>query len=124
MGAGTPVGVVFLDNVMEEIVGDIHDEFDSEPSPFTRINDDEFIVEGTLPLIELSDHVPGLFLDSEEVSTIGGHITKQLGRFPEVGETLEVLGYEARVTSADGRRVGQIHFRKLPEPGDADENAA
>jgi CBS domain containing-hemolysin-like protein len=121
---GTPVGVVFLDNVMEEIVGDIHDEFDSEPSPFTRINDDEFVVEGTLPLIDLADHVPGLFLDSEEVSTIGGHITKQLGRFPEVGETLEVLGYEARVTSADGRRVGQIHFRKLPEPGDADENAA
>jgi Mg2+/Co2+ transporter CorC len=44
---------------------------------------------------------------------VGGYVTQQLGRFPEVGETLEVLGYEARVTSTDGRRVGQIHFRKI-----------
>lgn len=116
---GTPVGVVFLDNVMEELVGDIHDEFDSEPSPFTRINEGEFVVEGTLSLNDLQDFVPELILDSEEVTTIGGHITQQLGRFPEVGEIVEILGYEARVTSADGRRVGQIHFRKLPgEPGE------
>ena len=111
---GTPVGVVFLDNVMEELVGDIHDEFDSEPSPFTRINGDEFVVEGTLSLNDLADFVPELVLDSGEVTTIGGHITQQLGRFPEVGEAVDVLEYEARVTSADGRRVGQIHFRKLP----------
>ncbi len=116
---GTPVGVVFLDNVMEELVGDIHDEFDSEPSPFTRINDDEFVVEGTLSLNDLADYIPELELDSDEVTTIGGHITKHLGRFPEVGETIEVLGYEARVTSTDGRRVGQIHFRRLngEDPG-------
>ncbi len=112
---GTPVGVVFLDNVIEELVGDIHDEFDSEPSPFTRINGDEFVVEGTLSLNDLADFVPELVLDSGEVTTIGGHITQHLGRFPEVGETVGVLGYEARVTSADGRRVGQIHFRKRPE---------
>jgi len=111
---GTAVGVVFLDNVMEELVGDIHDEFDSEPSPFTRINNAEFVVEGTLSLNDLAEYVPELFLDSDEVATIGGHITQQLGRFPEVGETVDILGYEARVTSADGRRVGQIHFRKLP----------
>ena len=123
---GTPVGVVFLDNVMEELVGDIHDEFDSEPSPFTRINDAEFVVEGTLSLNDLADFVPELVLDSGEVTTIGGHITQQLGRFPEVGETVEVLGYEARVTSADGRRVGQIHFRKLADESktDAETEAA
>ncbi len=115
---GTPVGVVFLDNVMEELVGDIQDEFDSEPSPFTRINDNEFVVEGTLSLNDLAEFAPDLFLDSDEVATIGGHITQQLGRFPEVGETVEILGYEARVTSADGRRVGQIHFRKLPSETD------
>jgi CBS domain containing-hemolysin-like protein len=118
---GTPVGIVFLDNIMEELVGDIQDEFDNERSPFTRINDDEFVIEGTLTLNDLGGHVPELVLESGEVTTVGGYITQQLGRFPEVGETLDILGYEARVTSTDGRRVGQIHFRKLlPPPQGAD----
>ena len=110
---GTPVGIVFLDNIMEELVGDIQDEFDNERSSFTRINDEEFVVEGTMTLNDLGGHVPDLVLESGEVTTVGGYITQQLGRFPEVGETLDVLSYEARVTSTDGRRVGQIHFRKL-----------
>ncbi|MBC8127147.1 MAG: HlyC/CorC family transporter [Gloeobacteraceae cyanobacterium ES-bin-144] len=110
---GTPVGVVFLDNIMEELVGDIQDEFDNERSAFTRINDTEFLVEGTMTLNDLGGYVPDLVLDSGEVTTVGGYLTQQLERFPEVGETLEVLGYEARVTSTDGRRVGQIQFRKI-----------
>ncbi len=123
---GTPVGIVFLDNIIEELVGDIQDEFDNERSAFTRINDDEFVVEGTMTLNDLGGHVPDLVLESGEVTTVGGYVTQQLGRFPQVGETLEVLGYEARVTSTDGRRVGQIHFRKLvpaepeEEPGFVD----
>ena len=110
---GTPVGIVFLDNVIEELVGDIQDEFDNERSAFSRVNDDEFVIEGTMTLNDLGGFVPELVLESGEVTTVGGYVTQQLGRFPEVGETLEVLGYEARVTSTDGRRVGQIHFRKL-----------
>jgi CBS domain containing-hemolysin-like protein len=110
---GTPVGVVFLDNIMEELVGDIQDEFDNERSAFTQVNEFEFLVEGGMTLNDLGGFVPDLVLDSGEVTTVGGYITQQLGRFPEVGETLEVLGYEGRVTSTDGRRVGQIHFRKL-----------
>lgn len=110
---GTPVGIVFLDNIMEELVGDIQDEFDNEHSAFTRINDSEFVIEGAMTLNDLGGHVPELVLESGEVTTVGGYITQQLGRFPEAGETLEILGYEARVTSTDGRRVGQIQFRKL-----------
>ncbi|MEI7902781.1 MAG: transporter associated domain-containing protein, partial [bacterium] len=113
---GTPVGVVFLDNIMEELVGDIQDEFDNEGSPFTRLNEDEFVVEGTMTLNDLGGYVTELELDSGEVTTVGGYLTQQLGRFPEVGETLEVLGYQARVTSTDGRSVGQVHFRRLSPP--------
>jgi CBS domain containing-hemolysin-like protein len=118
---GTPVGIVFLDNIMEELVGDIQDEFDNERSAFTRINGDEFVVEGTMTLNDLGGHVPDLVLESGEVTTVGGYITQQLGRFPEVGETLEILSYEARVTSTDGRRVGQVHFRKLVPAQSEDE---
>lgn len=122
---GTPVGIVFLDNIMEELVGDIQDEFDNERSAFTRINDEEFVIEGTMTLNDLGGHVPDLELESGEVTTVGGYITQQLGRFPEIGETLRILSYEARVTSTDGRRVGQIHFRKLatPDGGIGDEEA-
>ena len=118
---GTPVGVVFLDNVMEELVGDIQDEFDNEHSPFIRINDDEFVVEGSVTLNDLEGYVEDLYLESGEVTTVGGYITQQLERFPETGETLEILGYEAKVTSTDGRRVGQVHFRKLAEKPDEGE---
>jgi CBS domain containing-hemolysin-like protein len=120
---GTPVGIVFLDNIMEELVGDIQDEFDNERSAFTRINETEFVVEGTMTLNDLGGHISDLVLDSGEVTTVGGYITQQLGRFPEVGETMEVLGYEARVTSTDGRRVGQVHFRKLT-PVEVEEDSS
>lgn len=120
---GTPVGVVFLDNVMEELVGDIQDEFDNEHSPFIRINDDEFVVEGSMTLNDLEGYVEDLYLESGEVTTVGGYITQQLERFPETGETLKILGYEAKVTSTDGRRVGQVHFRKLAENSDEAESS-
>jgi len=116
---GTPVGIVFLDNVIEELVGDIQDEFDNEHSSFTRVNDGEFVVEGSMTLNDLEGHVEELYLESGEVTTVGGYLTQQLQRFPEVGETIEILGYEAKVTSTDGRRVGQIHFRKLDEGEDS-----
>ena len=108
-----------MDNVMEELVGDIQDEFDNEHSAFIRINDDEFVVEGSMTLNDLEGYAEDLYLESGEVTTVGGYITQQLERFPETGETLEILGYEAKVTSTDGRRVGQVHFRKLAE--DLDE---
>ncbi|MFT3991623.1 MAG: hemolysin family protein [Luteolibacter sp.] len=120
---GTPAGIVFLDNIMEELVGDIQDEFDNERSPFTRISDAEFVIEGTMTLNDLAGYVPELFLESGEVTTVGGYLTQQLGRFPEAGETLEVLGYEAKVTSTDGRRVGQVHFRRLV-PSEPEEQEA
>jgi CBS domain containing-hemolysin-like protein len=119
---GTPVGIVFLDNVIEELVGDIQDEFDNEHSPFVRINDEEFVVEGSVTLNDLEGYVSELYLESGEVTTVGGYVTQQLERFPEVGESIVILGYEAKVTSTDGCRVGQIHFRKLEEDETAQDS--
>ena len=110
---GTPVGIVFLDNVIEELVGDIQDEFDNEKPESNWINDNEFVIEGSMTLNDLAGMAEELELESGEVTTVGGYITQQLGRFPEVGETIEINGWEAKVTSTDGRRVGQIHFRRL-----------
>jgi CBS domain containing-hemolysin-like protein len=119
---GDPAGLVFMDNIMEELVGDIQDEFDTESSQIKRINGSEFLAEGSLTLNELSDHFPELDLESGEVSTVGGYITRELGRIPELEETLVVEGYEAKVMSTDGRRVEQVLFRKLDSQGAADSD--
>jgi len=111
---GGTVGIVSLDNVLEELVGDIQDEFDVERPEYRKISDEEFVVEGALGLYEVNDLI-GLELQSSEVSTIGGYVTHLLGHLPKPGEKVRIEGYEVIVTKADGRRVDQLHFKKLPE---------
>ena len=64
---------------------------------------------------ELENILENFDLDTSEVTTIGGYITQQLERLPEPGETVRIQEYEAKVTSTDGRRVGQVHLRRLSE---------
>jgi CBS domain containing-hemolysin-like protein len=111
---GGTVGVVTLDNVLEVIVGDIQDEFDTEEQEFKRVNADEFFVDGSLALYELKD-LSGLHLESEEVTTIGGYVTHLTGHLPGVGEKVKIAPFEVTVTQADGRRVLELRFQRLPE---------
>jgi CBS domain containing-hemolysin-like protein len=109
---GGTVGIVSLDNVLEELVGDIQDEFDADLQEYRKISDDEFIIEGALGLYEVNDLV-GLELESADVSTIGGYVTHLLGHLPRAGEQVRIDGYEVIVTKADGRRVDELHFKKV-----------
>ena len=110
---GATVGMVTLEDVLEELVGEIQDEFDTplRENGFDRVSADEFEVDGKMPLYELAEH-SDIELDSEEVSTIGGYITSEVGHLPGVGETAEVSGYEVTVTSMDGRRILRLHFKR------------
>lgn len=118
---GGAVGIVTLDNVLEEIVGDIQDEFDHDVSEFKRISENEFTVEGTFNLYELADQT-GIELESDEVTTIGGYVTHLLGHLPKVGEKVTIEDYEVTTTKADLRRVQQLQFKRLSSI--ADEAAA
>ncbi|MBK1833015.1 hemolysin family protein [Roseibacillus ishigakijimensis] len=118
---GDPAGLVFMDNIMEELVGDIQDEFDNEEAGYTQVNEEEFVVEGSFSVNELETIFAGFELDAGEVTTIGGYITQQLGRLPEPGEILRIDDFEAKVTSTDGRRVGQVHLRRLSDKDLAEE---
>ena len=111
---GGTVGMVTLENVLEELVGDIQDEFDAEKEEFRKINEDEFAVAGSLGLYELND-VTGLELESADVSTIGGYVTHLLGHLPKQGEQVKIDNYVVTVSQTDGRRVDQLHFRKVSE---------
>jgi len=109
---GGTVGMVTLENVLEELVGDIQDEFDAEKEEFRKINDNEFAVAGSLGLYELND-ATGLELESGDVSTIGGYVTHLLGHLPKQGEQVKIDNYLVTVSQTDGRRVNQLHFKKL-----------
>jgi len=117
---GGTTGIVTLDNVLEELVGDIQDEFDAENPEFRRVNANEFTVEGSLGLYELHD-LAGLELESPDVSTVGGYVTHLLGHLPKQGEQVKIEEYEVTITQADGRRVGQVHFKRVGENGDKEE---
>ena len=112
---GGTMGIVTLDNVLAEIVGDIHDEFDAEKSEFKQLNPDEFEVDGMLGLYELND-LTEMELANAEVSTVGGYVTQLIGHLPKQGEQIQVGDYLVTVTKTDGRRIGQLHFKKSPPP--------
>jgi CBS domain containing-hemolysin-like protein len=111
---GGTVGMVTLEDVLEELVGDIQDEFDTDKEEFKKINANEFTVDGTLGLYELND-LAKLELESPDVSTIGGYVTHLLGHLPKQGEQVKIDNYCVTVTQADSRRIQQLHFQKLKE---------
>lgn len=116
---GGTTGMVTFDNVLEELVGEIQDEFDKEAPELRKVNEDEFDVEGSLGLYELKDLV-GLELESEDVSTIGGFVTAQIGHLPKLGEQTRIDDYLVTITEADGRRVGKLHFKRAAISSDGD----
>jgi CBS domain containing-hemolysin-like protein len=122
---GGAVGIVTLDNVVGELVGEIKDEFDQEQvKEFIRLNEGEFIVQGQVNLYELKE-LADLQLENAEVTTIGGYVVQLLGHLPKQGEEVQVEDYLVTITQADGRRILQLHFKKhVPQPAEAQEHAA
>src|SRR5438034_537111 len=114
---GGTVGMVTLENVLEELVGDIQDEFDFEKEEFRKINANELSVDGALGVYELND-LAKLDLESADVSTIGGYVTHLLGHLPKTGEQVKIDGYLITFSHADNRRVKQLHFKKLSDGAD------
>ena len=114
---GGTVGMVTLENVLEEVVGDIQDEFDFEKEEFRKISANEFTVDGALGLYELNE-LARLELESADVSTIGGYVTHLLGHLPKQGEQVKIGNYLVTVSQTDGRRVTQLHFKKLDDVAD------
>src|SRR6184192_3201637 len=111
---GGTVGMVTLENVLEELVGDIQDEFDFEKEEFRKISANEFSVDGALGLYELND-LAKVDLESPDVSTIGGYVTHLLGHLPKTGEQVKIDGYLVTVSESDNRRVKQLNFKKLSD---------
>jgi len=114
---GGTAGLITIEDVLEEIVGDIRDETDEEEPPVDRDGDDRFWFSARLTLDELSD-VLGVDLRHDEVSTLGGLVFEMLGRVPRAGEELQLAGFRVVVERVVRRRVQRVYFERLA-PGDA-----
>ena len=113
---GGAVGVVTLERILEELVGEIQDEFDREPEEIIALGGDRFSVAGLTPIHDLEERL-GQELDCDEVSTFSGLITAELGRIPERGETLGYGPLRIAVREVDERRVIRAEIERIP--GDA-----
>ncbi|MDH4470828.1 MAG: hemolysin family protein [Verrucomicrobiae bacterium] len=107
---GGAVGIVTLDNVLEELVGSIQDEFDTAEEELRHISDQEFEVVGSFALHDLSEIIH-LKLEETDVSTIAGYVTQLLDHLPQRGEQVLIGDYCVTVKESDGRRVLKLHFK-------------
>src|SRR2546427_1115700 len=111
---GGTAGLVTIEDLLEEIVGEIRDEFDIEDQPVQLLAADEVIVDARVAIDELSEmfHVP---IKKNDFDSIGGFIINELGRIPSVGDNVRVNGISLKVLSVAGRRIKKVRVTKLPE---------
>ncbi len=124
---GGTAGLVTLEDILEQIVGEIQDEYDiDEVAPIQVLGQDQLRVEGGVALSEL-EGVLGHTFDREDVSTVGGLVLAELGRVPRSGEALDLQGYRLTVEQVVRRRVRRVSVHRLPEAapvGTGERNAS
>ena len=120
---GETSGLITLEDILEEIVGEIHDEYDENEEDFVhKISDKEYLVEGSVNLDDFNDRLE-LNLESEEYDSLGGFIIEHLDRLPELGDSVTTSdGIRLVVESLDKNRIEKVHVY-LPEKVEYDEDS-
>jgi len=111
---GTTTGLVTLEDVIEELVGEIEDEFDLHQEPEVRRDGDSWIVPGSLPVRDLAAEL-GLDLGDPHETTIGGHVVEDLGRVPDPGEEVKLDGLWVEVLESEGPLISKLRIRRVEE---------
>ena len=113
---GGIAGLVTIEDILEEIVGEIQDEYDTNEEAYWQpIGDDAFLVNSRLDLDSLAELMK-IDLEEQEADTVGGLIYSLLGHVPEQGETLDLDGWRVTVLSVDGRRINQVRVEPMIPP--------
>lgn len=107
-------GVLTLEDLLEEIVGEIQDEYDDDESPIVELGNGHFVVDASIPIPELNRQVGIEIPDVGEYNSLGGFIVELVGRVPESGTELEELGHKFLIRSADERRISKVEI--VPNP--------
>ncbi len=106
---GTTTGLVTLEDILEELVGEIEDEFDPHSSNELTHDGNATVIDGDAPIRLLTQEL-GITVRGPHEATVGGHLVEVLGRVPEVGETIELDGYNVEVCGVDEARITRLRF--------------
>jgi CBS domain containing-hemolysin-like protein len=119
---GAMEGIVTLEDLLEEIVGEIEDEFDLPDESIERIDEDTIRIDGTFPIDDFNEEF-GTSLPIEDYHSMGGFVFGLLGRAPELGDTVEYDGMHFEVVEVDGSRITRLAV-KFTEPPEMPQEAA
>lgn len=119
---GGTAGLVTIEDLLEEIVGEIQDEYDKEPVPYQKIARDTYVFNARLDVDSVTDLL-GVDLPYADVDTLGGFIFAELGHVPETGETVTYAGWRFTVLSVESRRIRQVRAEPSPSLVSEDEQA-
>ncbi len=116
---GGTAGLVTIEDLVEEIVGEIRDEYDVEQELVLPVSEREALMDARVPFEDVRETFDLEVEPTADYATLGGFITAQLGRFPRQGESFEAAGAQFVVESVEGRRIRRVRVRRLqsePEP--------
>jgi CBS domain containing-hemolysin-like protein len=117
---GGTAGLVTIEDLIEEIVGEIQDEYDVEPQMIERVSDNEYRVDARVPLDDINDLL-GTNWEAEDSDTIGGFVYEQLGRIPAPEDRVEIGSYMINVLSTEGARLKELSIVRV-SPADDEED--
>ena len=112
---GGTAGIVTLEDLVEELVGEIRDEYDDAEEPTSKAVGGIVEVDGLLNLSDLEDDI-GIELPEGPYETVAGYVANLLGRLAELGDTVDYPGGRIEVTELDGRRIARVRFELVQEP--------
>jgi CBS domain containing-hemolysin-like protein len=112
---GGTAGLVAVEDVIEELVGEIRDEYDSEAEPIVREAEDTFVFSGKVGIGEMAERL-GVEIEDGDFETVGGFVLARLGRVPAVGERFEIDGLDVAILEAERRRIHKVRVRRLTAP--------
>jgi len=120
---GSVAGLVTLEDLIEEIVGEIQDEYDWEERPVERLRDGSLVVDGTLSATDLRERYQIPLPESGQSETIAGFMLEQLGAVPKGGEVVSLEGWRFTVVDVERNRISKVKVEKLPVDGPAPAKA-
>jgi CBS domain containing-hemolysin-like protein len=112
---GGTAGLVTVEDVVEELVGEIRDEYDSEAEPIVREADDTFVFSAKVATSDMTDRM-GVEIEGDGFETVGGYVLARVGRVPAAGERFSFDGVGIEILEAERRRIHKVRIQRAPQP--------